>query len=542
MVLVKPMHCALILIMLAASGAVPAAKLDSVDERRLNAAEPTFADFLDAAGAIATIDSGLTASFDGLERAGWQARFDHSLQTLNAALSLVSEQGLSAHGQRALAGMRSGIAYRTDSTLAPAGDCAAALRPNATGRELRTALYACFSSVGDAIQFEGYNYARGDALELLDRIGEPDRRRALFMAMEPLWRAVNGENRPESPYRRMIAAEAGHARANIADAEASLGLPAGSGERWLEQALEAWGGAGSAATLEPWDFRYAYSGAARTVQACTHNLQDANALFFRDLGADLSRLRVIEDLDARPGKAPVDYTDFARVGRRAGGAWRPAIPRVSILLQEEGLGSAHELAHENGHAVHYAAIRAPPSLQMPDDLSLATESFADITGWSVFNPAWQRKYLGCASTEADGRRARLGSVILDVAWGLFEIRMARDPANDPNAVWTDITSRFLHIAPHPELSWWAVRGQLVDDPGYMITYALGAFVTADLRAHIRAKIGEFDAGNAGWYRFVSPRLLRFGGEIEPRLLLRRFLGRPVARAALLADIRKIGSP
>jgi hypothetical protein len=537
--LVKSAHCALVVLFLVLLGAAPAVMADSVDERRLNAAEPAFADFLDAAGAIATIDSGLTERFEDHDRADWQSQFDRSLQALNAALASISGKRLSPRGRRALAGMRSAMADRTSSSLAPAGNCADSARSTATGRELRTSLYACFSSVGDEIQFEGYRYTRGDSLELLTRLAEPERRRALFMAMEPLWRAINGQNTPDSPYRRMIAAEAAHAAANIADAEASLGLSAGTGERWLEQALEAWRRVQGTTTLEPWDFRYAYSRAARDVQACAHDLQDANARFFNDLGASLTRLQVIVDVDARPDKAPVDYTDFARIGRRVGSAWRPAIARVSIHLGEEGLGSANELAHESGHAVHYAAIRARPSLQMPDDLSLAAESFADITGWSVFSPAWQRKYLGCASTAGDGLSARLGSVILDIAWGLFEIRMARNPKSDPNILWTDISSRYLHIAPHPELSWWAVRGQLVDDPGYMITYALGAFVTADLRARIRVKLGEFDAGNAGWYPFVSAGLFRYGGETEPRLLLRRFLGRPVRQAALLADIGKI---
>jgi Zn-dependent M32 family carboxypeptidase len=92
------------------------------------------------------------------------------------------------------------------------------------------------------------------------------------------------------------------------------------------------------------------------------------------------------------------------------------------------------------------------------------------------------------------------------------------------------------VAPHPELSWWAVRGQLVDDPGYMITYALGAFVTADVRERIRARVGPFDGGNRRWYGFVSRHLFRQGGELPPHLLLARFLGRPVSPDALLADI------
>jgi hypothetical protein len=519
-----------------AAAAAPAAG------RLIAAAEPQYADFLDAAGAIATLDAGLVRRFDGLDRAGWQARFERSLAGLNAALATISEQGLSAEDRRALNSMRSGIAFRTGASLAPGGNCADAGRPGASGRELRTALYACFSSIGDAVEFEGRRYTRAAALGLLERLAAPERRRALFMAMAPLWRAINGANTPDSPYRRMLAAEAAHAQSTIADAEASLGLAPGAGEAWLEQALEAWRSTVPDTPVEPWDFRYVYAGGSRAVQSCAHDLQRAAGRFFDDLGANLPRLQVLEDIDARAGKAPIDYTDFARIGRRTGDAWRPAIPRVSILMAEDSLGSAYELAHEYGHAVHYAAIRARPALLLPDDFSLAAEAFADIPGWSVFSPDWQRRYLGCASTALEARQALLASVMLDIAWALFESRMARTPSSDPNVVWTQITNRYLHIAPHPDISWWAVRGQLVDDPGYMITYGLGAFVTADLRARIRTAIGEFDAGNGAWYRHVSARLFRRGGELEPQLLLRRFLGRPVSPQALLAMIGELSSP
>ncbi|MBK6486185.1 MAG: hypothetical protein IPF98_04770 [Gemmatimonadetes bacterium] len=53
---------------------------------------------------------------------------------------------------------------------------------------------------------------------------------------------------------------------------------------------------------------------------------------------------------------------------------------------------------------------------------------------------------------------------------------------DPNAEWAAITSEYLHILPHPEWGWWAMRGQLVESPGYMMNYAIGAMVTAELRA------------------------------------------------------------
>jgi hypothetical protein len=183
-------------------------------------------------------------------------------------------------------------------------------------------------------------------------------------------------------------------------------------------------------------------------------------------------------------------------------------------------------------------MRSRPSLTLPDDLTLTVEAIADITAWSVYEPAWQQHYMGCAAPEAASLRARLGAVVLDVAWGLFEIRMSRDPSQDPNALWTEITHEYLRVARHPEQSWWAVRGQLVEDPGYMIHYALGAFVTADMRARIRAEIGSFDAGNARWYEYVSNRLYRYGGEREPARLLRSFLGRAVAPEPLIDDFRR----
>ncbi len=510
----------------------------SSGDARVEAAETHYADFLDAAGARDTIDSGLTAQFSGLGRAGWQARYEASLSALQAAFAAADAGALSPLNTRALAAMRAGIAYREDSSLAPVGDCDDAERGDATGADLRRALYACFSSVGDSITFEDRVYARTAALQTLEQLGDAGQRRGLFLAMAPLWRAVNGNDEPSSPYRRLIGLEAERARGNIARAEASIGLAPGEAEVWLIAALEAWGEADSARAIEPWDFRYSYAAAARALEQCApaDAVRAADDRFFADLGADLDALGVIQDIDSRPGMSPVDYADFARIGREVDGAWRPAIPRLSIIMQQGGLGLAAQLAHENGHTVHYAAMRARPSLLLPDDLTLAVEAFADITGWSVYAPAWQQRYLGCAADAAENRRARLGAVMLDVAWGLFELRMSRDPDADPNAVWTDITSRYLHITPHPELSWWAVRGQLVDEPGYMIHYALGAFVTAAVRARIDANIGAFDAGNPRWFGYVSERLYRYGGERAPAELLEDFLGGPVRPEALLEDI------
>ena len=123
---------------------------------------------------------------------------------------------------------------------------------------------------------------------------------------------------------------------------------------------------------------------------------------------------------------------------------------------------------------------------------LFIEAFADVPSWSVYEPAWQQKYLGTSSSQSASLRNLYSGVMLDVAWALFEIRMLHNPAADPNAVWTDITSRYLHIVPHPEYSWWAVRVQLMDSPGYMVNYGLGAVITAEIRQRIRQSLGPFD--------------------------------------------------
>ena len=132
--------------------------------------------------------------------------------------------------------------------------------------------------------------------------------------------------------------------------------------------------------------------------------------------------------------------------------------------------------------------------------------------------------------------------MLDAAWALFELELLRSPDADPNVVWTRITSRYLHVVPHPELPWWALRVQLVDQPGYMINYGLGAVLTADLRRRTRDRIGVFDAGNRLWYAWSARTLLRFGNSITTPALLRRFFGRRVSDAALIAQIRRIGAP
>jgi hypothetical protein len=261
--------------------------------------------------------------------------------------------------------------------------------------------------------------------------------------------------------------------------------------------------------------------------------------FYKDLGVDLDALGVVYDIKDRPDKSPLAYTDFLTRGRfLPNGEWQKTVARVVGRYEDGGLGSLNELVHENGHAVHISAIRNRPAFTDWTD-TIFTEAFADVPSWSVYQPAWQQKYLGTSLPVGVSLKGLYGSVMMDVAWSLFEIRMLREPATDPNALWTAITREYLHVKPHPEVAWWAVRVQLVSRPGYMVNYGLGAVLTAEVRKATADAIGPFDAGNSRWHAWSSEQMLRFGSEKSARRLMDELLGRPLSPEALLAELRRI---
>jgi hypothetical protein len=514
--------------------------------------ETRYADWLDATAAVATIDSGLTPRIDGRGRSVWETRRLASSSELATTLAALDLAALGAADARAVAAMRKGLG---DNALETADTdprrtwirCADRFAPAAEDpAPLQRALYACFDEIGDQIAFEGRTIVRTTALQRLQEIADEPSRKHLFMAFSPLWTAVNGEDTADSPYRRMMASAAASAardaRSPITDAAATVGITPAQIEDWLIDILSAWRMHSPDRPIEPWNYWYSNAAASRELAAAIprDSVLPISRRFYRDLGADLNALGVRHDLTVRPGKAPLAYADHLRIGRRIGTAWRPAVPRVSANYEQGGLFVLNELIHEDGHAVHDAALRVRPAFySLGEDLFV--EAFADVPAWSSAEPAWQEKYLGRSAAEAAAIRELMSNVILDVAWALFDLRMLKNPRADPNAVWTEITSRYLNIAPHPEISWWALRVQLARWPGYMINYGLGAVVTADIRQRTRESIGSFDTGNAGWYGWTSQHLLRFGSSLESVELLRRFLGRPVSTAALLTQLQRLGA-
>lgn len=510
--------------------------------------EERFADAADGYAAIEAMESGLMRAVDGRDLAAWRAARDAAVADVRRELPRVRRDWLPTPDDRRALDLVAGSidALAASPGLAPTARCADAARTDAHAAALRAALYACFDEHARAIPFEGRALTRVATFHALARLDSGARRQALFLAMQPLWRGINAGNAPDSPYRRMLRGTVADPqwRSPVDDAARALGIPPADVERWLVTMLEAWSRVDAGARIEPWDYRHRQGAALRQLEGCVPRdaVVATSRRYYRDLGADLDALGVVHDVDVRPGKAPLAYSMPIRYGREVNGEWRPTIPRVSANVLLGGHSELSEMVHEDAHAVQFAAIRTRPAFQFDHaEDALYWEAFADVTAWATYDPAWQRKYLGCEARARDARRAQYGIAMLDVAWGLFDVRMLQDTSRDPNAVWTEITSRYLHIAPHPELSWWAQRVQLVDSPGYMVTYALGAALTADLRARIAAGIGPFDTGNPRWYPWLRDELLAEGARRSSSETLARFLGRPPSTDAILAELRALAA-
>jgi len=513
--------------------------------------ESAYADFNDAAGAVGLIDSDpgryAAPGYQGRSRRQWVELYQSRRAQLRSGLQRLPVSGLADTDRRAVTLMREALAESpaTPESLAPAGHCADAQRRDLALRALQQALYACFAELGNRLPFEGSTLTRVDALGLLASLPEAQRRKSLLLAFEPLWHALNGNDEADSPYRRMIRRTVQDSHGSptpVERAARTIDVSPGELEGWLERILDTWRQVSGDSEIEPWDYRSQADAGVRSLNELIPlgGMQPLVQRFYLDIGVDLAGMQVVNDLEPRTGKAPLAYTDFVIRGRQRGAVWEPTIVRVSASYTHASLGELNELVHENGHAAHMLALRTRPAFMDLGD-PVFYEAFADVPSWSVYEPAWQRKYLGRGASERDSLRALFGNVMLDVAWALFDARMLRDPDTDPNRLWTGITAHYLHIRAHPELSWWAVRVQLVDIPGYMVNYGLGSVITADIRQRIGEQLGAFDNGDPRWYPWLSAHLLASGEQHPTPQLLHEFLGRRVSPDALLTQLRRLAA-
>ena len=546
------LHALLALAACAGPGPTPAAP----DPAALASAEAAYAGLRELRDRYeVTIAAGRPATAEGEALAELAGRHNALRERVAARLDAIDSAGLAEEDGRALRAMRKAMAGELgpiSSQENAAGETrpGCAYDPRALGAgphgldTLRARLYACYGWAQSHIPVGEDTLDRLTILGALGQSSEPARRQQLFMALEPVWRSVNGSNQADSPYRRLIALEMasrhGAEPPSAAQARAS-GMPPDSLERWLLAILEAWRDGVPDSLVEPWDWYYETGRTSRALagRVPAERLTALNAAVYRALGADVDSVGVRYDLAPREGKTPVAFCTFGRRARHRAGGWRPAEPWVFATYRSGGVDNLNELLHETGHAVHIAAIRTRPAFSDWPDSDPFTEAVAEFVSLDLYEPAWQQRWLGDSVPLADGLRGRYAGIVMDVAWAMLELRLQQDPAADPNQVWTTLTRDYLRIRPHPELSWWAMRGQLIDSPGYMMNYAAGAILIAALRARTVALHGPFAAGDPSWYGWVAPRLFRFGLERPSRDVIEEFLGGPVSPAALLADMRRM---
>jgi hypothetical protein len=415
-------------------------------------------------------------------------------------------------------------------------------------RLLSARVFDCYGRAANTIIVDGDTLNRLAILGQLARAGDAAHRHRLFLALEPVWRSVNADNRAGSPYRTLLRLRRdawGDSASPIEAKAPAFGLTTAELERWLERALGAWRRGIPDTLIEPWDFSYFAGAASRRLSPRIPAIADirrVNDAYYRSLGADPGRLGVRFDLGARPGKYPVAFTDFGSRNRRESGRRVPGEPWIFTSYLAGGFDNLAELLHETGHAVHIAAIDTRPAWTDWPDNDTFTEALADLAALELYEPAWQQQFLGDSVPLGESLRAKYAGIVFDLAWALFEIRAHRDPSADPNRLWTTITREHLGIRPHPEWSWWAMRGQLIDGPGYLVNYALGAFLTADMRARAAAGGHSFAGSDVTLYPWLSAELYRFGREVPSRTVLHRFLGREVRPDALLADLARMTDP
>jgi hypothetical protein len=543
------------LIPLAAAACTPAPAPVTPPGSQLAAAESLYGSLRDLRDRIdVATAAGRTVAADGSGPTALVARHDSLRIQVSSRLAAVDSAALASEDRRALGAMRSMLARDLGPLASSARDSGAArpsagfspvcaydtsaitAGPNALD-SLRARLYACYGWTQSHLVVGSDTLDRLSILGALGRTDGSAERRRLFLALQPVWRSMNGDGSSASPYRRLIAHEVkarGTAEPPAAAQARAAGVPPDSLERWLLRVLETWRDATPDSLLEPWDWYWETGRASRELspRVPRERLARLNAEVWRALGADVEALRVRYDLEPRDGKDPVAFTTF---GRR----WPAIEPWVFATYRTGGLDNLNELLHETGHAVHLAAIRTRPAFSDWPDSDPFTEAVADFVALDVYEPTWQQRWLGDSVPLAEGLRGRYGGIVLDVAWALFELRMLRDAGADPNEVWTTLTRNYLRIRPHPELSWWAMRGQLVDAPGYMMNYAAGSILIAAIRARTRALHGPFVIGDSTWYAWVAPRLYRFGLERPAREVVEEFLGGRVTPAALLEDMGRM---
>ena len=147
-------------------------------------------------------------------------------------------------------------------------DAAAIAHGDSAYERLRARIYACYTRAVQRVQFEGKTLDRLTAIGMLAHMDDREQRHRLFLAIDTIWRSMNGDDRARSPYRQFVKLSAARWRANGSpvDAEARvLRIDPAQMETWLVSVLDAWRAGTPSEMIEPWDWHYQAGAASRAL-------------------------------------------------------------------------------------------------------------------------------------------------------------------------------------------------------------------------------------------------------------------------------------
>src|SRR3569623_2841940 len=318
---------------------------------------------------------GATTDTDGTSLAEMRKRYESIRAPLASVLASVDSARLSPEDRKALGAMRlaleSGLRSDADATQAD-GDSASAgpacdydparvAQGDSAYERLRARIYACYTRAVQSVRFEGKTLDRLTAIGMLARMDDRNERHRLFLAIDTIWRSMNGDDGIHSPYRELVRLSAERWRRNgspVNQEARVLRIDPAEMEKWLVSVLEEWRVSTPATMIEPWEWHYQAGAASRALsdRIPLDDLGVLNARYFRDLGANLAALNVHYDLTPRAGKTPVAFTDFGARPHLVHGLWQPGEPWVFATYRVGGLDNLNELLHETGHAVFFVVF------------------------------------------------------------------------------------------------------------------------------------------------------------------------------------------
>jgi peptidyl-dipeptidase A len=298
-------------------------------------------------------------------------------------------------------------------------------------------------------------------------------------------------------------------------------------EEPYQRALQRRGAETGRNQLQPWDLMWA--GGNGLSQINRHFPVDSQISFLQaammSCGIDLQTLPIYWDVTALDDIPPLVRACIVRPGYdlRVRANLRPGFPTQS------------ELARETGIAIQAAFV----SQEEPLFACLIDDTWRRMAGLVfeeiVNRPEFLVNAAGVPPTAVEAyRQARYDQTVINwrylLAGARFEYEAYLNPNRDLDKLWWDISERLLDLPRHDQLSPWASRVSLIEQPLASINRILGGLAAVQtlnfLQDHNQALL------DVRTRSFLVQHYFRYGASADWRRLLSHATEQPLSHRAL----------